>query len=359
MSTKVSNKGKGGNSFSKYYTTVFGEERWDTLLDALKKPTRHCLIINKFSQATPTGIDFGNWLDENCPKAQPEPEEVKKRYTKSDWLSTNWPEHALGPITTKSKGDQLAFPAPSVTEDNLLSHYLLDAASLLPVMALDIQPSDHILDLCAAPGGKSVMIGQVLFKSTSSGETQNRGSLHSNEHNRSRYDRLKGVMASYFGSPGALNRPPIRISNLDGTMYGHFGTFQYDKILIDAPCSSERHLVHHSSEMRQWTPRQSVMNSQRQLKLLLSAIILVKPGGRIVYATCALTPEENDGVIGSLLARRGDVVVKVPFSPPCTDEAWGSPTKHGWMCLPDNSAGWGPIYLSILEKVSPVQSDSE
>ncbi|KAI0220539.1 hypothetical protein L0F63_005945 [Massospora cicadina] len=235
----------------------------------------------------------------------------------------------------------------------------MHAASLLPVIALDIQPSDHVLDLCAAPGGKSVMIGQILFGRMLSKQAQIRGSLHSNEINRTRYERLKAVLSSYFEPLESLQAPSIRVTNLDGTMYGHFGTCRYDKILVDAPCSSERHLIHHTSEMQRWSSRQAFQNAQRQLKLFLSAIILAKPGGRIVYATCALAPEENDGVVENLLARRADVVVKVPFTPPAYEESWGYPTKHGWMCLPDHSAGWGPIYLSILEKISSTHSDSE
>ena len=82
----------------------------------------------------------------------------------------------------------------------------------------------------------------------------------------------------------------------------------FDAVLVDAPCSSERHLLHDPQEMATWTPKRTKQNAKRQLDILLQAIFAARPGGRLLYSTCSISPVENDDVVEKLLKKRGEVV---------------------------------------------------
>ncbi|KAI9292463.1 S-adenosyl-L-methionine-dependent methyltransferase [Neoconidiobolus thromboides FSU 785] len=374
MSQKKATKGSDG--FKEYYTNIYGSS-WKDLLKCLKRPTRHVMIYNFLAKDSEVYKELKSLESKLLESSQSKLEtfnkdsELLKFYHKDNWVSNYW-DHLLGPQQLKLKGvdvdseENLAFPPPQVFNDEgLLSHYCLDAASLLPIIALDLKPSDNVLDLCSAPGGKGMLIGQLLFEpqftEAKEGEYIKRtGRLHCNEMNRSRYDRLRQVMLSYFGKQ-VIQLPPnngmeeelkpmLKLTNYDGTLYGLFKE-KYDKILIDAPCSSERHLVH-LEQLKTFDSKISLNNSHTQLKLLLSAAQMIKLNGRIVYATCSLSDMENDLIIKSFLDRRPGLFKVIEFLPDDKGlEKWGKKTEFGWLCLPHQSFGWGPIYLSVLEKV--------
>lgn len=79
-----------------------------------------------------------------------------------------------------------------------------------------------------------------------------------------------------------------------------FGVFP-KQVLVDVPCSSERHLIHDESELRKWTPRRSATLAKKQYELLLAALRTVRVGGIVVYSTCSISSLENDGVIAKVL----------------------------------------------------------
>ena len=108
----------------------------------------------------------------------------------------------------------------------------MDGASILAAQALDPQPGDDILDLCAAPGGKSLMLAEKIAEA---------GTLVANDRSASRRGRLKRVLESYIPNPV---RERIRVTGHDATKWCVFETEAYDRILLDAPCSSERHVLH-------------------------------------------------------------------------------------------------------------------
>jgi hypothetical protein len=263
------------NAFHSHYETVYGTERWhDSLYPALAAPTRHAALINTFAEDPQLE---GEKLEIGC---------------------------IVAPLTPPRKA-------------GYLTHYNLDAASLLATHALDPQPGEVILDMCAAPGGKSIAIAQHVR-------------VHANELDHARNQKLAANLKAYL--------PPDRykILKLDGTK----ASFQqYDRVLVDAPCSSERHLIHSESD---WKLSKTLPKTQ--LALLLNAIKTVKVSGRVVYATCSLSDLENDGVIEKCLQKCKVELLDDPFYDSMTEK-----TKYGRIALPDRG-GWGPIYFAVLVK---------
>jgi len=143
----------------------------------------------------------------------------------------------------------------------------------------------------------------------------------------------------------------VRVTGHDGAKWCLHETEAFDRVLLDAPCSGERHLLENPEELKVWSPARSKNLSVRQYALLASAHAVVRVGGRIVYSTCSISPLENDAVIARLLKKRpGEVAVRKP------SYELGEPTEHGWMILPDRS-GFGPIYHAVLERTSNGVSD--
>ncbi|MCB0361777.1 MAG: RsmB/NOP family class I SAM-dependent RNA methyltransferase [Bdellovibrionales bacterium] len=220
-------------------------------------------------------------------------------------------------------------------EQGLLQFYVMDPASVLVARALTPQDGDKILDMCAAPGGKTLVLAQALG---------GQSSLHSNEPSLARRERLKKVIRQYV--PLTL-RHQIFIKGKDGLQYGHLVQTFYDRILVDAPCSGERHLLADKTELRNWKPSRIRFLAKKQYALLASGLQAGKAGSRLVYSTCTLNDEENDRIIQRLLKRKGDQVrvVNLPSPSPLAEK-----TDYGWIHLPDR-CGFGPLYFSLLEKV--------
>lgn len=217
-------------------------------------------------------------------------------------------------------------------EQGHLLNYILDPASLAPVATLDIQHDDQILDLCAAPGGKSLALLSQL---------NNLGFLLSNDSSEGRYHRLRKVMHQYTPR---THEAQNKITNKDGTRFGFYYPQKFNKILIDVPCSSERHHIHQNST-QSWSLKKSKFLSVKQYTLLCSALLCAKKGATIVYSTCSINPVENDDVIAKFLKKKKDFV---EVSPTLEQTNIGStPTQYGQMILPNNK-GFGPIYYSKL-----------
>lgn len=116
---------------------------------------------------------------------------------------------------------------------------------------------------------------------------------------------------------------------------------------MDAPCSSERHLLQNHEELFKWTEQRTVQCAKRQLALLNAGLKNVRVGGLVVYSTCSISNVENDKVIEKALQKR-----KVDFE--IIHRTWlvGEKTEFGWIVLPDTEGGWGPLYFCVLRRVS-------
>jgi 16S rRNA C967 or C1407 C5-methylase (RsmB/RsmF family) len=214
-------------------------------------------------------------------------------------------------------------------------HYLMDPASAITANCLRAQPGEKILDMCAAPGGKSLILAKAM---------QNSGELVLNEISTNRRLRLKRVIEQFLPEDNH-----IKIIGMDGIKFGITKPNYFDAILLDAPCSSEEHLIQNPKEMIKWTKKRSQKLAAIQYGLLCSALLSLKPTGRLIYSTCALSPLENDGVIEKLVTKKGDSFY--------FDSSWdetlqnykAEKNRYGWHFLPDQSK-FGPMYLSILIK---------
>lgn len=222
---------------------------------------------------------------------------------------------------------------PKRMPSGLFDFYLMDPASLLPVMALNPVPGSRVLDMCAAPGGKGLVLAQMIGPD---------GFLEVNDVSKTRFFKMRGVFSDYLDSP---HLQATTFSCKDGLWYGLHRTNEFDFVLLDAPCSSERHLMDHPAEWNKWSPARTRQLAKRQYGLLTSALRTLKPGGRLVYSTCSLSPEENDGVIERLLKKgRHQARIERPALPV------GESTLYGNIVLPDVNAGSGPLYLATMVK---------
>jgi 5-methylcytosine rRNA methyltransferase NSUN4 len=222
------------------------------------------------------------------------------------------------------------------TDSEILQFYKMDPASILVARALEVSENEKILDLCAAPGGKSLILAEALNST---------GELISNEFSNSRRERLVRVFKEYI--PMNL-RTNIFVKGQDGNQFGLKMPDHFDGVLADVPCSGERHLLENKSEFEKWTIRRSQNLAVRQFSLLSSAWLTCKPTGRIVYSTCSISPIENDDVIRKLVKRREVQILRPDFLNSISDVNLEK-TEFGYQILPDVS-GCGPMYFSVMRK---------
>lgn len=168
--------------------------------------------------------------------------------------------------------------------------YSLNRSSLLPVTILHPQKGELILDACAAPGGKSLAILE-------SGAT-----LIANDVSMQRFKRLKTVLR-LFGYPevNAFQKP------VQTLQYVYPG--QFDKILLDAPCSSEKHVFNSKMHLKIWSVKRTSVLSQTQVQLVEALLPMLKSRGILVYSTCSISPLENENVVEKVLAKHPEVAL--------------------------------------------------
>lgn len=218
-------------------------------------------------------------------------------------------------------------------EQGIYSYYVMDPASMIVALALEAQPEEQILDLCAAPGGKTLVIAEKMQE----------GILVSNEVSESRRERLNRVLHEYIPKEKRLF---IHTKGLDGNQYGLRQPSVFDRVLADVPCSGERHLLENPKEFAEWTVKRTKNLAVRQYSLLSSAWLAVKPQGRIVYSTCSISPQENDEVVAKLIKKRKPQILRLSW---LDRFHFLEKTEFGYQILPDRS-GFGPMYFSIIEK---------
>ncbi|XP_048350889.1 tRNA (cytosine(34)-C(5))-methyltransferase, mitochondrial isoform X2 [Sphaerodactylus townsendi] len=235
------------------------------------------------------------------------------------------------------------FPAQKHRAGRLKEYYLLNAASILAVMALDIENEEKVLDMCAAPGGKSIVTLQYACP----------GLLQSNEYDNLRSNWLRNTLESFI--PESLMNLVI-ISQLDGRQIGNLQPERFDKILVDAPCSNDRSWLF-SSDIQQATARLARRKelSSVQIQLLRSAIKALRPGGSLVYSTCTLSKAENSDMITHTLNTCNNVLpVDISTLARAVSKEFSLSSdlqQHEFLILPEMGKAWGPMYISKLKKI--------
>lgn len=196
-------------------------------------------------------------------------------------------------------------------------YYLQDPSAMMPVALLNPQPGEAVLDIAAAPGGKATFIATRM---------QGRGLLVANEVVRGRVAALVENMER-FGVANALvtNEAPARLAEVWAE--------RFDAVLVDAPCSGEGMFRKNPEAATHWSATHVLGCAVRQQHLLDDAARLVRPGGRLVYATCTFAPEENEAVIARFLRTHPDFELVEP-------PAWpgSAPGRPDWVA-PEEAAG--------------------
>ena len=168
--------------------------------------------------------------------------------------------------------------------------YLQEASAMLPAAALQAKPGERVLDLCAAPGGKSSQLALAM-----GGE----GVLIANEVDAARA-RVLAANLERLGVTNAvvLNETPARLA---ARWPGYF-----DAVLVDAPCSGEGMFRREAQSREAWTDAAPRGCAKRQAEILEAAAKLVRPGGRLLYSTCTFNDVENEGSVANFLQDHAD-----------------------------------------------------
>jgi 16S rRNA C967 or C1407 C5-methylase (RsmB/RsmF family) len=206
-------------------------------------------------------------------------------------------------------------------------------ASIRAAEALGVRPGDKVLDACAAPGGKTLILLEGL---------EGRGELVANELSSSRRFRLKQVIEGHVPPP-LLGL--VGVTAFDANRFGLKKEGYFDRVLLDAPCSSEAHLLLEDPEQLAWKESRTRQLAMRQYSLLCSALLTVKLGGVVVYSTCSISPLENDGVIERVLRKKSE---RVRLDLDSVPEGIGERTGYGFQIFPDRYPGAGPIFWTRL-----------
>lgn len=217
----------------------------------------------------------------------------------------------------------------------LLQPYFLDEASKLAADILPVHKGDSVLDMCAAPGGKTLVLATKLAGT---------GSLVSNDRSATRRARLRTVLEDHL--PQEL-RQNIIVTGHDASRWGLHEQEAYDHVLLDAPCSSERHVLNAPQALGEWSASRPKRLSVQQFAMLAAALEAVKIGGTVLYSTCAIAPIEDEQVIAKLFDKRKD-----RFELLETDVAFAEKRTYGSIILPDTAEGRGPLYFCHLRRLA-------
>ncbi len=239
--------------FERYREIV---DDWDSFVDALRRPLRPVIWTNTL-RVTPEKLRA--WLAEEGVDTDP----------------LGWYPRAFRLGDDISPGKSLAF---------VTGHYhVQEEVSLLPVMLLDPRPGERMLDLCAAPGNKTIQAGVHM---------ESRGTLIAVDKKRQR----SGIIRHNLARLG-IHCAAVTVAD-SSSLPRSWGRF--DRVLADVPCTCEGTTRRNPEVMLRWQ-LSSEEQARKQLELLKKAVRICRPGGRVVYSTCTYAPEENEAVVDAVL----------------------------------------------------------
>ncbi|CAE8619873.1 unnamed protein product [Polarella glacialis] len=247
---------------------------------------------------------------------------------------------------------------------SLLPCCFMSAASALGALAVGVQPGERVLDLCAGPGAKALVLATLLFASPTTqgpwlqsvgletgllqgGPPSSAGLLVCNEPNRSRAGQLAAALASFLpadilggAGPGRLVITQVEATERAPLPLKRLGPF--DQVLVDPPFAAVHAGAHGDRE-----------GAELAEKLLRCASQLVRPGGIIVYCTSSGEDRDNDGVVRRFLRRcSADFEVLPPADVGLPGLAKAEATEFGTVLLTTGDPRSGPLYLARLRKTA-------
>jgi NOL1/NOP2/sun family putative RNA methylase len=214
-------------------------------------------------------------------------DKVKKKLEK-DWVLTPipWCKEGFWLVHNEGRRD-----VGNLKEHSLGYIYIQESCSMIPPIVLDPKPGDVVLDMSAAPGSKATQIAQYM---------ENKGVLVANDYKGMRIKPL-GMNVQRMGITNTI------ITLMEGRF---FKGFEFDKILLDAPCSGTGTIRKSLKTLKIWNPVMVKRLAGTQKQLIETAFNNLKKGGIMVYSTCSLEPEEDEGVIDFLLDKFDDAEVQ-------------------------------------------------
>ncbi len=220
------------------------------------------------------------------------------------------------------------------------AYYIQEPSAMTPATFLDVKPGQRVLDLCAAPGGKSSQIAGMM---------QGEGILFSNEIHPAR----AAILSENMERMGVKN--VIVVNETSGHLAEFFQNY-FHRIMVDAPCSGEGMFRKNEEAKVEWSEENVQLCAERQDEILDNAYTMLMPGGRMVYSTCTFAPAENEGSISRFLKRHTDMyLVPVAKTPEMSDGVaeWAEENvegmEHTIRLWPHKLDGEGH-YVAVLEK---------
>lgn len=247
-------------------------------------------------------------------RMRPGHDPVPEAWEKIPWAENGW----YLPLGSQA-GAQAAHEAGA--------YYLQEPSAMIPAAVLHPLPGEKVLDLCAAPGGKSTQLAAFM---------EGKGLIVCNEPVPSRAQ----ILSRNVERMGVENA--LVVSAMPEELCPHLTGF-FDKILVDAPCSGEGMFRRHPETRLEWNPSSPAFCAQRQMQILRSAAPMLRPGGRMAYSTCTFNAAENEGVMEQFLKEFPEFTL-APFTLP------GLPENEGMLHIwPHQIQGEGH-FVALLEK---------
>lgn len=252
------------NDFKKNLQSLMGLSEFDEFMSALHEPrvsglrvNRLKLDLSRWHEITPFQTDAVPWSDDGF-------------YLEEDTRPGIHPYYHAG------------------------LYYIQEPSAMLPAQLLAVRPGDRVLDLCAAPGGKTVRLAADMG---------NQGFLLSNDINPKRIRALiKNIEISGITNAVVTNESPERLSRV----YSDY----FNKVLLDVPCSGEGMFRKDPDAVKSWSRYKSEELQGLQREIFDSAYRMLAPGGSMVYSTCTFNPEENEKNIAYFLNAYPDLYLK-------------------------------------------------
>jgi len=274
-------------AFEERYRTLLGS-RYEEFIRYSSSYIRKCIRVNTLKRGV---------------------EALKERLEKS-WSLTPVPWCPEGRWIEHKAEER--YDIGNIPEHQLGYFYVQEAASMIPPVVLCPRPGERVLDLCAAPGSKTSQLAQYM---------RNEGVLVAND--------IQGARLKPLG----LNLQRCGVTNTIVTLNANrrFAPGSFDRVLVDAPCSGTGTIRRSLKTMMMWSPGLVRRMAAEQRRLLQLGFDLLKPGGTLVYSTCTLEPEEDEGVVTWLLeknpeARLEPIELDIKRSP--ANREWDGKTYH-------------------------------
>ncbi|BBA71169.1 RsmB/NOP family class I SAM-dependent RNA methyltransferase [Geobacter sulfurreducens] len=249
------------------------------LLEEVLPPDLRDACLASFSQEKPTSLRL------NPLKGDPDETRRELESAGFDPVPVSWYPLAF---TVDGERRRALTESPPFREGRI---YIQSLSSMTAPLALAPEPGETVLDLAAAPGGKTAMMAAMM---------ENRGRLSAVEAVRGRFFRMKANL----DRQGATM---VRTYLTDGRSVGRKCPEMFDRVLLDAPCSSEARFTRLNPESwAHWSPRKVEEAARKQRGLIRSALEALRPGGLLLYCTCSFSPEENELIVNDVLRRDGN-----------------------------------------------------